>query len=354
MNKLDLMDFSSFLMINHPGLTNNPGLANNPAQNVRKRIMSKTAVKQGKAASSPAPSGSGCVTVTLGSYAQTILTKHYERLVKQETGVLEDSDPEYLHQMRVATRRLRTALQVFGGAVHLSKAGREKQVQTLTRVLGQLRDLDVQIAALLTDYRPGLPETEQKWLDRAITKLQKQRDKTFVAVEQFLNSSTYHDLKAAYKTWCAQPSFTPIAELPLHTVLPDLLSPLLSKLLLHPGWLIAAAQSNQEGIGLHELRKTCKQARYQAEFFVDWYPSAFRTWVDELKQIQSDLGTVQDSHVLLEILAEKGSKPSNLPSLHQAIHQQQTDALKQWDEVRSKYVDQSFRHGLYQMILAPR
>lgn len=315
--------------------------------------MAKTAMKHGKPESKPDLLDSPLSVLTLGDYTQAILAKQYGRLIKQEAGVLADSDPEHLHQMRVATRRLRTALQVFGDVVQLPKPARERQVQTLTQVLGRLRDLDVQIAALRTEYHPQLPATEQKWLDRAIAKLQKQRGKIFLEVEEFLHSPTYRDLKAAYETWCKQPRFTPLAQLLLVTTLPDLLTPLLSKLLLHPGWLVATARSDQDGPILHELRKTCKQVRYQAEFFTDRYPTPFQDWVDELKQIQANLGTVQDTHVLLEILADKGAKQAELPSLHQAIHQQQADALSNWDEIRAKYLDHAFRGSLYQIILSP-
>ncbi len=59
----------------------------------------------------------------LEAYAHQVIAEQYRRIVKQEKKVLADKDPEALHQMRVGTRRLRTALQVFGGAIELPKAG---------------------------------------------------------------------------------------------------------------------------------------------------------------------------------------------------------------------------------------
>ncbi|MBF2076340.1 MAG: CHAD domain-containing protein [Synechococcales cyanobacterium C42_A2020_086] len=297
---------------------------------------------------------SGTNSLTLGDYAHTVIAKQYRRLVKQEQGVLKDKDPEYLHQMRVGTRRLRTALQVFGRAVDLPKAAREKAVQELTRTLGHLRDLDVQIAALQSNYRPQLPTSEQKLLDKATANLKKQRQKAFAAVEAALTQPHYQSLKAAYEQWLQQPRYTRIAQLPLSLLLPDLLSPLLSELLLHPAWLISTEENTGENrLVLHELRKVCKKVRYQTEFFTDLYGEEFSNWVNELKQLQEDLGTVQDTHVLLEILEQQGSPTGKLPELHQAIDAEQMQAMSYWESVRQQYLSAEFRARLHQMILAP-
>lgn len=289
---------------------------------------------------------------TLGEYAHRVIAKHYQRLVKQEAGVLQDADPECLHQMRVGTRRLRTALQIFGDAVKLPKPARDRSVRALTKVLGKLRDLDVQIAALQEQYRPQLPLEEQEKLDQATALLHKQRVKAFSEVKSALTHSNYQNLKAAYERWIQQPQYLALAQLPLNTVLPDILSPLLSELLLHPGWLVStAAQSQDGGTVLHELRKTCKHARYQAEFFTDLAGQPFQDWVNELKQIQENLGIVQDTHVLLEILSTHLPAKSELPQLQMAMQQQQAHALEDWDGVRTQYLNAKFRRQLHGMIV---
>jgi CHAD domain-containing protein len=320
--------------------------------------MAKTAMKTSRKATAKQKAASTPEFLSLGEYAHQILAKQYRRLVKQEEGVLQDSDPEYLHQMRVATRRLRTALQVIGIAVELPKPASAKRVQALTRVLGQLRDLDVQIAALRDEYQPQVPPAEQKLIKRAIERLHEQRSTAFAEVKSALTQAPYEDLKAAYESWLEKPKFTSLAQLPLEAVLPDLLSPLLSEFLLHPAWLIAAEdRSGDGGETLHELRKVCKHTRYQAEFFTDVYGKSFAAWVDELKQLQENLGTVQDTHVLLDILADGAANQADLatdmPKLHHAIQEQQAGAMKDWDTIRAKYIDAKFRRSLYEMILSP-
>jgi len=79
-------------------------------------------------------------------------------------GVLDTSDIERVHAMRVATRRLRAAMEVFA-ACFPKKEHRKllREVKALADVLGERRDPDVAIAALEgiatelnTSDRPGI------------------------------------------------------------------------------------------------------------------------------------------------------------------------------------------------------
>ena len=72
-----------------------------------------------------------------------------EEVFSFEDGVLDTSDPERVHDMRVATRRLRAALEIF--AVCFPKAEHKallREVKLLADALGERRDPDVQMAAL--------------------------------------------------------------------------------------------------------------------------------------------------------------------------------------------------------------
>lgn len=290
---------------------------------------------------------------TFGEYACSMIETQYRHMVKRERKVLADEDAEYLHQMRVATRRLRTALQVFDRAIALPKAASQQRIGALARTLGNLRDLDVQIADLQTVYRPPLPNHEQKSLDEVIHILKHKRRQAFAKVEITLERSRYQDLKAAYETWLETPQLSALASLPIASLLPDLLSPLLSELLLHPGWMVTTDDtSTSASHTLHDLRKAFKHVRYQTEFFASFYGKSFQAWIADVKQLQEKLGKLQDSHVLQDLLTAH-SKPSRLPSLHATIQQTQAEVLSNWDEVRRHYLDPTFRRQLHQMLLEP-
>src|SRR5512136_1679849 len=69
-------------------------------------------------------------------------------------GALAAADPEYLHQMRVALRRLRTAFGLFSDALPRPVAAELlEELRWLTRALGRARDWDVFRAGTL---RPAL------------------------------------------------------------------------------------------------------------------------------------------------------------------------------------------------------
>ncbi|MBD1910456.1 MULTISPECIES: CHAD domain-containing protein [unclassified Leptolyngbya] len=293
-------------------------------------------------------------SLALGQYAVEILQQEYKQLTKQEKSVLADKDPEHLHQMRVSSRRLYTALQIFETAIELPKAASPKRVRTLTRVLGQLRDLDVQLQALSEEYLVQLDSAEQKQLTPTLERLKQKRKKALAGTRDTLSQSRYCDLKTAFESWFAQPRFTLLGNLPIKTILPDLLSPLLSESLLHPAWLIAAADITEDNVVvLHDLRKSCKHVRYQAEFFVPFYGEAFKSWIKDLKILQDNLGSLQDIEVLKHLLYKQQMDPRQVPQLQQIIQDKQAALLSKWDVYRQPYLKADFRYQLHQMLLAP-
>jgi CHAD domain-containing protein len=274
---------------------------------------------------------------------------HY--ITNHEIGVVADTNPEHLHQMRVGIRRLRTALQVFKSIITLPKAANEKVLRSVAKVLGTLRDLDVQIAEL-RDYRLKVTASEHLLLDKVIVKLQKRRKQALAAVRETLGQPSYLRLKQAYQDWLKAPSYTLLGQLPLQLLLPDLLSPLLSNLLLHPGWLIAANETaSRSDHLLHDLRKACKQARYQAEFFLPFYNETFRQWIDDIKDIQERLGKLQDSYVLRQLLMQHLPSRAELPQLEAFVQQTEQVAMTNWDNTRMRYLDAAFRSQLHYMVL---
>ena len=132
---------------------------------------------------------------TLGDWASIAIGKHLQKVVKHENDVLTDKNPEDLHQMRVGMRRLRSAITGFSPALKLPKSATEKKIGKIARTLGLLRDLDVLGDALENDYKPSLPAKEQKYLQKALLHLHKQRHSALVEVKETLHSKRYKLLK---------------------------------------------------------------------------------------------------------------------------------------------------------------
>lgn len=295
------------------------------------------------------------VSQRLDEYAYRVIAEQFKHITKQEKKVLKDENPEPLHQMRVGSRRLRTALQVFEVAIVLPKAANGKQLRDVARVLGGVRDLDVQIASLKNEYQPNIKKREQQCIDQVIDSLKKQRKKAFANIEKTFAQPLYQDLKSAFSSWLEHPNYTPVAQLPLTSLLPDLLSPLLAHLLLHPGWLISVDQATGKNAAmLHELRKALKHLRYQTEFFVPCYGDAFHNWVKEVKELQDRLGQFQDIQVLQALLDEELDESDRLPDLQSMLNKKIHEGLSTWEETRQKYLHDDYRYDLHQMLLQPQ
>ncbi len=296
---------------------------------------------------------------TVGEQAHAVLSQHYRQILKLRPKVISDRSPEALHRLRIELRRMSTALQVFDSALKLPKQATAKRLKSLGSALGTQRDLDVLIQTLNDDFRPRINETEQAQLDKLITKL-KQRRRKALGVTRGLLDTPFKKFRTLYDSWLQHPDYQPQADYPLTLILPALLSPLLSRLLSHPAWLLSAPDptltTTPQDKQLHELRKVCKQVRYQVECFKSYYGEAYRCWLQELRTLQESLGAVHDAQVLLEQLqriAPNHSLAHEMPQLLDLLQQKQQHGLSQWVQIRANYLNPDYRRDLYQMILAP-
>lgn len=304
---------------------------------------------------------------TLAAYTHRLIAKQLHLIQKHQTAVLEAIDPEPLHQVRVAMRRLRTALRIFTPILVLPKRLREPILKSFAQRLGSLRDLDVQLLALGQDYRQRLCEfdvqTDLRTFDQIQQSLDKNRQKAFQRVARLLRGKSFLRWHQAWTEWIDQPTFRGLSTIPVQMALPDLFTPGLAHFLLHPAWQISPGLlSAAEAELLHDLRKRCKQVRYQAEFFAEFYPPAYLDWIGQLKTLQDCLGQVQDTVVLKDWLGcgyrESGlckgqALDTSFMLLQQLVNGDNQTALQEWDHLRQSYLTADFRYELYQLILQP-
>ena len=106
-----------------------------------------------------------------GTAAARIVEVRVAELVEHAEGVLDVHDIDRVHDMRVATRRLRAALEIFGPCfpkVEL-KAGL-RLVKELADALGERRDRDVSIAAL-EDIAKAMAAPDRPGIETLIVRL---------------------------------------------------------------------------------------------------------------------------------------------------------------------------------------
>jgi CHAD domain-containing protein len=306
---------------------------------------------------------------TLADWAYIAISKHFKKILKHEAEVIQDKDPEELHQMRVGMRRLRSTIAGFSYALNLPKAAYEKNVGKVAQILGQLRDIDVLEEALEQQHQPLLPKSEQKALNTALEILSEKRDKTFQKVEKILNGDSYLNLKEAFQGWLEQPVYQDMGYLPIQTVLPDLLLPQVSHFLLHPAWMIGnntlEVQKNwtpkkvesllhEHGDLVHSLRKEAKRTRYNMELFTQFYGETYHNYLEDVKTIQSVLGEMQDCFVLADFLTEVFGKniDEEIPTLLSKLQEIRYQKWNEWQNLRDKFLKAETRQEFHLAILA--
>lgn len=298
---------------------------------------------------------------SLGQFAYKAIQKHIKKATRYEVEVLQDTDPEPLHQMRVGLRRLRTTLHTYGFVLRLPEEASEPRIKKLAKTLGHVRDLDVLIEKFEQGYRPTLPTEEQHVLDGVLSSQWKIRRKYFSKLVKALNGKQYKRVKIAYEHWLDEPQYQPLANCPVDIVLPDLLLPLVSRLFLHPGWFVGHdllqdeidpptlnRWLDEDGTVLHDLRKQMKQVRYQAEFLEDFYGKALKKPVKQFKDIQEQLGQLQDCWVLNQVLRKEigNGWTQTLPILAQRLREERCNIWRAWSPMQKKFLDPAYRDRL--------
>ena len=126
--------------------------------------------------------------------AVTVTTRSHELFVCADR-VLDTDDIERVHDMRVASRRLRAALEVFAPCFPRSDhRDLLREVKQLADALGKRRDPDVQIAAL-TKLRAELPADDHPGVDLLIERARGQQADGNVALREALEGALTHDLR---------------------------------------------------------------------------------------------------------------------------------------------------------------
>ena len=110
-----------------------------------------------------------------GEAARRVLPVRARELVEQVPGVRLGEAEEPLHDLRVAARRLRAVLEVFGGAFPKKRhAALLDEVKRHTEQMGEARDLDVQIA-FLQDFLDAAGPTDRPGIEWLVATLQAER-----------------------------------------------------------------------------------------------------------------------------------------------------------------------------------
>jgi CHAD domain-containing protein len=270
----------------------------------------------------PAPPDLGTTEVTpessVGDLAYAVLRRQLAVLRTKEPGTRLGEDPEELHDMRVATRRLRAALDLFIGVLPVRAQSYRAELTWLASVLGDVRDLDVQRQAL-----PEMAEAVEGWgallglapgedpLADLIDLLDREREVARHTMLAALDSPRWDRLQRGLASMVQQGPLrrSTATRLPAAMAVPELV------LARHAAVVKAAKRAKKSGVpaDFHRLRIRCKRLRYSLEFSAELYEGRTSRYIKQLTALQDQLGLFQDSEVAATRLATLATGEAHLP-----------------------------------------
>ncbi|GIE95913.1 CYTH and CHAD domain-containing protein [Paractinoplanes rishiriensis] len=215
-----------------------------------------------------------------------------DALAEFDPGVRQ-GDPEAVHKMRVATRRLRSTLRTFKRSFP-DFAEVAPELKWLADLLGTVRDGQVQRGKLLAEVQNAGPDFADA-ARRIAEHLDAQVDRGRAELAEVLESERYLALLDRVDALADSPG----------TGEKDPLGRARKSLAKADG-LLDQAMAAGEDHELHDARKAYKRARYAVEVFAPDGGKPAKKLIDRLTDLQDVLGSHQDSVVARELLLDLG------------------------------------------------
>jgi CHAD domain-containing protein len=285
-----------------------------------------------------------------GEGARRVLRRFFERMLAREESIRKAEDPEDVHQMRVATRRLRASLQV-AEAIYDPMLIQQfrKSLRRAAQALAIVRELDVFLLAI---RKRQTELAEAGMLDRLITAVETERTAARVQMLADLQSRRYLRFKHDFAVFLTTPG-NGLAALP-PTGMPARVRDVAGSAIWqrYEQWrAFEIVLTDAPDEVLHEARIAGKRLRYTFEFFGPALGPKLSELLDQLAELQEHLGLLQDgvtarTHITaLDLLDDPGAQ-SYLADLETARAILLADLPRLWGRVAGG----TYRRRLFEMI----
>lgn len=254
---------------------------------------------------------------SVNSAFKAIIAAGLAHLLANERGLLKGADPEYLHQARVALRRLRSALGVFSPPLVKSVTQpMARELRWLASCLGPARDWDVFVSETL---RPI--ETEfgaHAGLVAIRARCRTLRRNAGARGRRAVRSSRYRKVTQSLAAWVASEGWLARLNRPARAALDRPIGDHAQRVLEARYRRIC---KRGRGLGelsaaeLHRLRIAIKKFRYAADFFSGLYGGRpVRETLRRLSRLQDVLGAINDSAMAADLTAQgcRGARDGNV------------------------------------------
>jgi len=231
-----------------------------------------------------------------------ILTELLDTLEANVPGTIADLDTEFLHDLRVACRRTRSALTQLKGVLDPEAvAPFNAEFKWLGGATGDLRDLDVYLLEMPV-YRSMLPASIVGDLEPLVSLIAAERTRAHRSVAKALRSTRFRRLISDWRTCLGDIAPAPgkTAAGPTAALASQRITKAYRRILKKGSGL----GEDPPAEALHRLRIDAKKLRYLLEFFRSLYPKReIAARIKELKRLQDILGGFNDMEIQRDRLA---------------------------------------------------
>lgn len=293
-------------------------------------------------------------TDTISAAGRKIILNELIHLRQHEDKVQAGDDHDAIHDMRVATRRTRSALRLLGGYYRRKHVKRLlKGLKALADALGAVRDLDV----LLIDLRGRKDEQ----LSELVERLEQARAAAHDDLTEYIDGREYKTTLAQLAAFATAPDdladITPPAPIQVRHVVPVLLHEQLAAVRGFDPLFDGEEGAQPDFEALHDLRIAFKRLRYAVHFFRDALGTSIDPFLGDLKAIQDHLGRLNDVVVFGKALAKLQKKletPTAVDGILLSYQVESEAQASQFKAVWSKFNSRAVQKHLADALLVLR
>ena len=242
---------------------------------------------------------------TTDSALRDILRHLLENIEANIPGTIADTDSEFLHDLRVAVRRSRSALTRIKGVFPPSAVEKfNQELRWIGSITGTCRDLDVHLLAL-PNMQNHLPSNLRSSLQAFENYLHSRKTEEHGRLAELLRSPRMLDFLTEWRSFLNE-SPEGLTDTGAKTVQQTAGAATwkMYRRVIRDGQALTTESPAEH---FHELRKDMKKLRYLMELFASLYPG--KIWKQQLKlqkALQNILGDFQDLEVQAEAMLDNG------------------------------------------------
>lgn len=251
-----------------------------------------------------------------------VIRMYFAEMLRQESHPSMDDDSEVVHKMRVATRRLRSAFDIFDAAFDQKTQNKFRQpLKRLARILGHVRDLDV-LLENMRRYADGLDPEDAASFAPLLTAWEEERMLHYTALRAHLASDSYQRFKERFLHFVETPGSGAAADSEVMPGVTRRIAHIAPVLVLERYADILAFETLLPMASidlLHRLRIQSKKLRYTMECFTELLGPGGRKAIRQVIELQDYLGELQDGQAASDMItdfvsgldARQSSRPLN-------------------------------------------